>query len=526
MVGKHRRTLRAREPAERRATRAGLRILWIVGVAGLGTCAVLLLTGPLPSPLRSIADVVLVNVVYLCGAGLCWSARTQTASERRAWRLIAVAVAVSAAGNAYSALTAGSGVAVTSYWGDALYLAFYPIVDVAGVMLLRARMRVSAAVWLDGLVVGFAVAALAAAFLVTPLLRHGQALTAEVATNLAYPLADLSLLIVLVTAAGLVGLRRDIRLGVLGIGLVLNLAGDLIYLLQNLDGHQWAGGPGALLWPLAVMTAAVAARLPGDRVRRFAAMRDPVCDDAGAPWRMMAPPLGANLAALVVLVAGFVHPLPVGAAFLAAGCIALATARTALTVRELRALPAARREARTDALTGLTNRRGWFEGCTLLLADPHALPITVLLIDLDRFKAVNDTFGHEAGDRLLVGVAARLAAVMRRDDLLARLGGDEFVVVLPATPAEAGLQIAHRLHDVLTEHGDPAERPVSGTIGVTTSASPTMPAALLAAADRAMYQAKNLRSRIAVATPGPADGHRGRRPAAHLHDLSSRRRHA
>ena len=140
------------------------------------------------------------------------------------------------------------------------------------------------------------------------------------------------------------------------------------------------------------------------------------------------------MAALTVLISGYHIALPPTASVLAGACILVGLLRAALTLHQLRALPA----ARTDPLTGLANRRHLHERCAQLLARPDAAPVTLMMIDLNGFKAVNDRYGHPVGDALLVEIATRLAATMRRDDLLGRLGGDEFAAVLPrTTPPQA-----------------------------------------------------------------------------------------
>jgi hypothetical protein len=127
---------------------------------------------------------------------------------------------------------------------DAFYLAFYPLVNNAVVLLVRDHgLRTVPAVWLDGLVVGLGSAAVVAALLLAPLLRLEPPLSAQAITNLAYPVADLTLLIVLTTVGGVTRLRLDPRLALLGLGLALNLVTDLAYLLLDLAGRYHEGDP-------------------------------------------------------------------------------------------------------------------------------------------------------------------------------------------------------------------------------------------------------------------------------------------
>ena len=153
-------------------------------------------------------------------------------------------------------------------------------------------------------------------------------------------------------------------------------------------------------------------------------------------------------------------------------------------------------EARTDRLTGLPNRLMLEEQLELAMSrrgrDESLLG--VLLIDLDRFKGINDTLGHRRGDELLAAVARRFANCARPEDTLARWGGDEFVVILPGVQnPEAVRKIADRYRDALKEpflqQGDLLQ--VTASIGVSISADPSADAeALLASADVAMYRAK------------------------------------
>jgi diguanylate cyclase (GGDEF)-like protein len=156
----------------------------------------------------------------------------------------------------------------------------------------------------------------------------------------------------------------------------------------------------------------------------------------------------------------------------------------------------ARRLATVDALTGLLNRRAFLDLIERERArsDRHAYPLSVLLLDVDHFKRVNDTRGHAAGDAVLQGVARVLEKVARRSDVVARWGGEEFVVALPQT-SEAGARIAaERARRALAEaiHPVPGGEPlrVTASIGVASADAPWKVDLLVASADEAMYAAK------------------------------------
>ncbi|NUB44405.1 GGDEF domain-containing protein [Fertoebacter nigrum] len=142
------------------------------------------------------------------------------------------------------------------------------------------------------------------------------------------------------------------------------------------------------------------------------------------------------------------------------------------------------REAETDPLTGVLNRRG-FERRVIDRAAGG-----MLLLDLDHFKRVNDSLGHEAGDRVLVDVAAAIQSVLRRSDVLARFGGEEFVVFLPAATGPEALAAAQRIRAVIEAQVRAGGQPVTASIGVAHGRQPRPVADLLAEADAATYQAK------------------------------------
>ena len=160
----------------------------------------------------------------------------------------------------------------------------------------------------------------------------------------------------------------------------------------------------------------------------------------------------------------------------------------------------------TDVLTGLANRRRLDEQLEHHL-DRHrryADPLSVIAVDIDNFKQVNDTYGHAAGDEVIRRVGLALAAGARECDLVARIGGEEFVVMLPSTSLEAAFTAAERLvHSLRDMIVAPLEEAVTVSCGVSTCTGGDTPELLLHRADAALYVAKRGGRDRAVSQPAP-----------------------
>ena len=166
------------------------------------------------------------------------------------------------------------------------------------------------------------------------------------------------------------------------------------------------------------------------------------------------------------------------------------------------------KEARHDPLTGLDNRRAWYEKIDRegRHAQRYGGRPAVIMLDLDHFKTVNDSLGHDAGDALLVEVTRVFRDCLRSTDAIARLGGDEFGVLLPAAGAEEAPRVAEKLRRCLQDAcvaPSGAPRPVTVSVGVAASAigPPDLPS-LIRAADSALYDAKAAGRNCVVVAPG------------------------
>lgn len=212
--------------------------------------------------------------------------------------------------------------------------------------------------------------------------------------------------------------------------------------------------------------------------------------------------LGAVLAMWRWRVAAYVA----GGALLTASILACVMALTRLLDRQQSALVAASHNALTDPLTGLFNRRMFQDWATTewSRARRQGTSLSLLVLDIDHFKRINDAFGHAAGDEVLIGVADCLRSLARNEDLVARMGGEEFAIIMPNLSLTDAPQFAERLRAEIEAQRFPWN---DGSISLTVSIgvaevqadrSPIETA--LSVADAALYRAKQQgRNRVAVA---------------------------
>jgi diguanylate cyclase (GGDEF)-like protein len=149
--------------------------------------------------------------------------------------------------------------------------------------------------------------------------------------------------------------------------------------------------------------------------------------------------------------------------------------------------------ATTDRLTSVANRLGLEEAFAreLARAERYDSSMAVILTDVDKFKAVNDSFGHQAGDTVLQEFAAILLGEARNTDIVGRWGGEEFLILCPETDAEAAITLAERMRASVAAHGFPVAGNQTSSFGVTAFRSGDTEAALVKRADDALYRAKN-----------------------------------
>jgi two-component system cell cycle response regulator len=393
---------------------------------------------------RYAHDVVLLAASALCLAG-GWRRR---GSERAAWLLIGAGVLAWSLGEVqYTVVLWDDSSPPIPSLADIGYLLF-PLFALSGaILLLRAGARgMPRRRWLDGVAAALSVAALSAAIVFDTVLGHVAGDTAAVATALAYPLSDLVLLGVFVGALAGTGWRMDRTWVLLALGVSTFWLADSLYLVRTAQGTYESGGWFDAGWWAGLLLIALAA---------WQGAPAPDRRPADERLRAIALPLGFGVVGLGLLVyaaAAHVNLLAVG---LAAASLLAVMGRTVVVFDEnVAMLHSSRDEALTDALTGLGNRRALTRTLDERLAalTPDR-PLVLALFDLDGFKHYNDTFGHPAGDALLVRLGRSLASFMDGRGDVFRMGGDEFCALFAAADDGAG-PIVEGAAIALSEYGE------------------------------------------------------------------------
>jgi len=381
---------------------------------------------------------------------------------------------------------------------DPLYLAHYPLVVVGLILLIRLRTPGrDLASLLDAATLAVATAMLSWFYLIAPQARADEPMLVKL-VSVAYPVMDLSMFAValrLILGPG----RRPVSFLLLAGNLFAIFAADTMYVMQQLNGSYQTGNFLDGIWLCGNLALGAAALHPTvGRVSERASTEDMRL----TPVRLTVL-AGAALIAPVTLVVqdllGSLHDVPV----IAGACAILFM----LTIGRLAGLVAdQRRLAITDVLTGLRTRRFFSAQLPLEIARARRVgtSLAVLIVDVDRFKSINDRYGHPAGDRVLVEVARRLRESVRQADFLARYGGEEFALVVPEASPQELASIGERLRmQVASSPIQVApETWIEVTVSVGSAGYPRhgkTPAELIMTADRALYAAKSQgRDRVVV----------------------------
>jgi diguanylate cyclase len=372
---------------------------------------------------------------------------------------------------------------------DVGFLGFYPFACAGVLAMVRPGAARGAAPWLDGLL-GAAGAATGLAVLLNPVLSTIGGDLPQVLVTGAYPVGDLLLVSMLVGTLAVRGVRGGATIVWVAAGLLCFCVADVVYALRVAADAYQVGTPLDALWGAGMTVMTLALWRPARRP----------APSASGSIAMLGVPLVSTIIAVGVLLWATRGPVPGLTAGLATLTLVLACGRTLLSFRQLQRLTDASRQARTDDLTGLGNRRALYEQGAQRLSDaPADARVALLLIDLDRFKEINDALGHHVGDELLREIGSRLAPRANPRDTLARLGGDEFALMIGLEgaddPRRIAQQIVQRIGQPLRIDG--VAMRIGASIGIAEyPAHGRELTVLLRRADIAMYEAKRRHSGV------------------------------
>jgi diguanylate cyclase (GGDEF)-like protein len=480
---------------------------WLAGAYTLAFAVWALFGGGSADSRELLSDIAPLPIGFAV-ALLAWRASTRAGdgATRRAWRLIAVAFALWWAGDVtWFFLEAVLHRAPFPSPADAGYLGFYPVLAL-GLLALPSAPRTRTErvkVALDALTVLLAAAMVVWYLVVEPVVHSGSDSVAT-ALSVGYPVGDLVLLYGLVTTL----LRRPgdrplwLLVGAVSAFVVADVAYAHLSLTDSYAGGDWPDAFWMLAQCLALLAATVQARRPASLT---------LADGGAKPSGRVSLLPYAGIVIGYALVVAVGHDLA-GASFngLLLGAASITGVVVARQVRvaaeNARLVAELHHLAEVDGLTDALNRRSLFEAGERLVRRTQRLgrPLSALMIDVDHFKAVNDTYGHAAGDDVLAAVVARTMAHVRTADLVGRYGGDELAVVMPDCPVEEAFEVAERIRcavtatPITTRSGD-----ISATvsIGVSGAESGASLAVVFGRADGGLYEAKRAgRGRTAVAS--------------------------
>ena len=447
--------------------------------------------------------IVLYTSLNVLAALLIASRAYRVATERLVWALIAAGMAFSAVGDIIYALWVPDGKSPSA--ADPAYLAYYPLMYAGLLLLLRARLkRASIPIQLDSVVCALTMAAVAAAVTAGPLHTAAMRVPGTVQVGLVYPWGDLILLALVAGMLPIRGWRNEFRWILLLAGFLLFAMADTAYLFETSAGSYRVGSLLDACWPASSLLLAMASWTPSS-------------SEARAPRRGLAPyakSVACTVVALVVTVVG--HDSRLASTLAALSLVAIA-ARFSVTFRDVSLLAENYKQAMTDELTGLPNRRslatvltGAAPAPAPVLAGPPLLNRTpfrraLLLLDLHQFQEINDSVGRRFGDELLRHIAKRLSRSLGDEDLLARVGDDEFAILMAeGTDLIVARAQAGRVLEVLSEPFalDPITVQVDARIGIALCPDHCEhPHELLNRAETALPHANSAASKIAVYDP-------------------------
>ena len=414
-------------------------------------------------------DLYLYNAIALLAAAIAYFA--PTFNDHLARLSLSAAIFLWAIGSTETTWNSFYETALWSKISDFCYIFFYPLVLFGLIRALTAHRKFRAMELLDVVIITLGFSSLIGTLFLKNAMMHFEGSSATVFLSIVYPIGDVILLAI---ALIIVFVQpRALRSTLFLLGIAVFTATDLYFLYKSASsGYAFAqlSDDG---WLIGIALIAEALWHHGGDAQ----LSEKIVG-AATTFAMI------FSGAILTLSALKRASIPSAALIPAIATVALAVLRLTVALQEARSASTNLELSRIDELTGLANRRRFMSEIALLASDAG----TILLLDLNGFKAVNDSLGHDAGDKLLRQISLRFSRVIPHGALLARLGGDEFGVVIPGSERQ-GLEVAMALSSTLTYPLiiEGHEVHVGVSIGrVVNDGSDE----LLRRADSAMYEAK------------------------------------
>jgi diguanylate cyclase (GGDEF)-like protein len=414
-------------------------------------------------------DLFIFNFAVFLAAGNAYN--SPLFNDR--WAIVGIsgAMGIWAIGSTLSTVESFYSVHMWRGFSDIAYAVFYPLMLLGFLRSLSLERKIRAIQFLDVTIIGLGATSVLASLLLKPAMLKLDGSAFSVFLAILYPIGDIVLLVIV--AMAIILQKLTIKTILLLLGMACFAVTDLYFIWMSATSSY----PFASLvddgWVLGLIFISEATwHRPSEREI--------------SPKVISFATLTSLLASGLLLLLAVVKPsdLPQFVLIPAFGTLALSFIRMSIALREAREIKDERTLARTDELTGLPNRRRFINS----LAALNNSPATLLLLDLDGFKQVNDTLGHEYGDELLRKVSARFARQIPNNSLIARLGGDEFGAIIYGD-ASVGMEIARALHACLAYPADLGTHSVTVGVSIGAVLNDGKPE-LMRRADEAMYSAK------------------------------------
>jgi len=429
-----------------------------------------LLLNLFPSMKGMWSELYLYNAIALTAIAVVMSA--PRVNDRFAQPLIAAAIGLWLSGSLISSISSYFLInAPTQLLSDIAYLLFYPLAIVALPRLLSPSRKFSTLEIFDASIVGLGLTTLGTTFFLKPVLPHFNGDLVQTFFAIIYPIADLILLSL--TLATILAQGPSKRGLVLATGVLIFSITDFLYLGMHINNTYAFGSLIDDGWLLGLLIIALSFHRMGS---------DSLDDKSTNPILItLSVFLSATLLALIALRPGY---FPNFVLIPAIGTLLLAFIRMTIALKAAKNIGHERILAHTDELTGLPNRRTLISEIESFMGKDGSL----MLLDLDGFKPVNDSHGHAAGDKVLQQVALRFSRALPHGALLARLGGDEFGVLYEGS-YESAMDLALALRATLSYPFTIESHHIQIGVSIGVAANNGAPD-LLRRADDAMYRAK------------------------------------